>query len=171
MVARIRFDDDPCPVARSVNAVGDRWSLLIVRDAFDGSRRFSEFQRSLGIAKNILAARLRTLEEAGVLRCAPAPEGASHREYILTDRGQALFPVIVALRQWGEDQCFDPGEPHSRLLDRRTGRPLRRLEVQAADGQPVAPPDTAVEKVEYGERAGETGKTGTPERQSRQRKR
>ncbi|MFI0862007.1 winged helix-turn-helix transcriptional regulator [Streptomyces smyrnaeus] len=171
MVARIRFDDDPCPVARSVNAIGDRWSLLIVRDAFDGSRRFSEFQRSLGIAKNILAARLRTLEEAGVLRGAPAPEGASHREYVLTDSGRALFPVIVALRQWGEDQCFAPGEPHSRLLDRRTGRPLRRLEVQAADGQSVAPPDTAVEKVEDAEETGKTGKTGKPERQSSQRKR
>jgi DNA-binding HxlR family transcriptional regulator len=156
MVARIRFDDDPCPVARSVNAIGDRWSLLIVRDAFDGSRRFSEFQRSLGIAKNILTARLRTLEEAGVLRSTPAPDGASHREYVLTDRGQALFPVIVALRQWGEDQCFTPGEPHSRLLDRRTGRPLRRLEVQAADGRPLSPPDTVVEKVKEGEK-GEKG--------------
>ncbi|MGW5698378.1 winged helix-turn-helix transcriptional regulator, partial [Streptomyces asiaticus] len=62
MVARTRFDADPCPVARTVNAIGDWWSLLIVRDAFDGSRRFGEFQRSLGIAKNILAARLRTLD-------------------------------------------------------------------------------------------------------------
>ncbi|MEV8554211.1 helix-turn-helix domain-containing protein [Streptomyces glaucescens] len=147
MVARTRFDADPCPVARSVNAIGDWWSLLIVRDAFDGSRRFGEFHRSLGIAKNILAARLRALEDAGVLRGVPAPDGGNRREYLLTDKGRALFPVIVALRQWGEEQCFAPGEQHSRLLDRRTGRPLPPVRVQAADGRPVGPEDTVVEKV------------------------
>ncbi|NJP82789.1 helix-turn-helix transcriptional regulator, partial [Streptomyces sp. AA8] len=66
MVTRTRFDDSECPVARSVDAIGDWWSLLIVRDAFDGSRRFGEFQRSLGVAKNILTARLRTLVAGGV---------------------------------------------------------------------------------------------------------
>ncbi|KAA6224005.1 transcriptional regulator [Streptomyces albofaciens JCM 4342] len=147
MVARTRFDADPCPVARSVNAIGDWWSLLIVRDAFDGSRRFGEFRRSLGIAKNILAARLRALEQAGVLRGVPAPDGGAHREYVLTDKGRALFPVIVALRQWGEDECFTPDEDHSRLLDRRTGSPLRRLQIRAADGRVVGPEDTVVEKV------------------------
>ncbi|MFI6873997.1 winged helix-turn-helix transcriptional regulator [Streptomyces sp. NPDC050400] len=147
MVARTRFDADPCPVARSVNAIGDWWSLLIVRDAFDGSRRFGEFHRSLGIAKNILVTRLRSLEDAGVLQSVPAPDGGSHREYRLTDKGRALFPVIVALRQWGEAECFTPGEEHSRLLDRRTGRPLDRLEIRAADGRPVEPEDTVVEKV------------------------
>ncbi|MEU8872136.1 helix-turn-helix domain-containing protein [Streptomyces javensis] len=147
MVARTRFDTDPCPVARTVNAIGDWWSLLIVRDAFDGSRRFGEFQRSLGIAKNILAARLRALEEAGVLRAEPAPDGGSHREYLLTDKGRALFPVIVSLRQWGEEQCFTPGEDHSRLLDRRSGRPLLPVRIRSADGRPVEPEDTVVEKV------------------------
>ncbi|GHE78194.1 transcriptional regulator [Streptomyces longispororuber] len=154
MVARTRFDADPCPVARSVNAIGDWWSLLIVRDAFDGSRRFGEFHRSLGIAKNILTTRLRALEKAGVLRGEPAREGGSHREYLLTDKGRALFPVIVALRQWGEEQCFTPGEDHSRLLDRRTGHPLRPLRIEAADGRPVEPEDTVVEKVR------ETGAAG-----------
>ncbi|MFF8452770.1 winged helix-turn-helix transcriptional regulator [Streptomyces leeuwenhoekii] len=158
MVARTRFDADPCPVARSVNAIGDWWSLLIVRDAFDGSRRFGEFQRSLGIAKNILTARLRALEEAGVLRNVPAPDGGSRREYVLTDKGRALFPVIVALRQWGEEQCFTPGEDHSRLLDRHTGLPLRPLQIRAADGRLVGPEETVVEKV--GEKAGETGAPG-----------
>ncbi|GAA0450901.1 helix-turn-helix domain-containing protein [Streptomyces olivaceiscleroticus] len=153
MVARTRFDADPCPVARSVNAIGDWWSLLIVRDAFDGSRRFGEFHRNLGIAKNILTARLRALEEAEVLRSVPAPGGGSHREYVLTDKGRALFPVIVALRQWGEEQCFTPGEDHSRLLDRRTNQPLRHLQIQAADGRPIGPEDTVVEKVRETERA------------------
>src|SRR6185369_13899736 len=116
---RTSFAKDKCPVARSVEAVGDWWSLLIVRDAFDGSRRFGEFQRSLGVAKNILTARLRTLVAGGVLESVPASDGSAYREYVLTPKGKALFPVIVALRQWGEEYFFAPGEAHSRLVDRR----------------------------------------------------
>ncbi|MEU0568163.1 helix-turn-helix domain-containing protein [Nonomuraea sp. NPDC005983] len=148
MVTRTRFDTDSCPVARSVDAIGDWWSLLIVRDAFDGSRRYGEFQRSLGIAKNILATRLRSLVEAGVMDAVPASDGSAHREYVLTEKGRDLFPVIVALRQWGEAHCFDPGEPHSRLLDRHQGRPLRPLEIRTDDGRPISPDETVVEKLE-----------------------
>ncbi|MEU9605646.1 helix-turn-helix domain-containing protein [Streptomyces sp. NPDC048057] len=147
MVTRTRFDDSECPVARSVDAIGDWWSLLIVRDAFDGSRRFGEFQRSLGVAKNILTARLRALVAGGVLESVPASDGSAYREYVLTPKGEALFPVVVALRQWGEEHFFAPGEPHSQLVDRRQGQPLRALEVLSADGRRVAPDDTAVRKV------------------------
>jgi DNA-binding HxlR family transcriptional regulator len=72
-----------------------------VRDAFDGMRRFGEFQESLGIARNILTDRLRLLVEAGVLDVAPASDGTAYQEYVLTPKGEALFPVIVTLRQWG----------------------------------------------------------------------
>ncbi|MFF1716175.1 winged helix-turn-helix transcriptional regulator [Streptomyces sp. NPDC058268] len=147
MVTRTRFDDSDCPVARSVDAIGDWWSLLIVRDAFDGSRRFGEFQRSLGVAKNILTARLRALVAGGVLESVPASDGSAYREYVLTPKGEVLFPVIVALRQWGEQNFFAPGEPHSRLVDRRQGQDLRPLEVLSADGRPLTPADTTVHKV------------------------
>ncbi|MFF5983851.1 winged helix-turn-helix transcriptional regulator [Streptomyces olindensis] len=147
MVTRTRFDDSECPVARSVDAIGDWWSLLIVRDAFDGSRRFGEFQRSLGVAKNILAARLRTLVAGGVLESVPASDGSAYREYVLTSKGKALFPVIVALRQWGEQHFFAPGEPHSQLVDRHREQPLRPLEVLSADGRRLHPDDTTVHKV------------------------
>ncbi|ANZ13723.1 winged helix-turn-helix transcriptional regulator [Streptomyces noursei] len=147
MVTRTRFDDSECPVARSVDAIGDWWSLLIVRDAFDGSRRFGEFQRSLGVAKNILTARLRTLVAGGVLESVPASDGSAYREYVLTPKGQALFPVIVALRQWGEQHFFAPDEPHSQLLDRRQGHRLRPLEVLSADGRRLNPDDTTVHKI------------------------
>ncbi|MFG2527993.1 winged helix-turn-helix transcriptional regulator [Streptomyces sp. NPDC048516] len=147
MVTRTRFDDSECPVARSVDAIGDWWSLLIVRDAFDGSRRFGEFQRSLGVAKNILTARLRTLVAGGVLASVPASDGSAYREYVLTSKGQALFPVIVALRQWGEQNFFAAGEPHSQLVDRRQGQHLRALEVLSADGRRLDPDDTTVRKV------------------------
>ena len=144
MVRRTRFDAESCPVARSVDAVGDWWSLLIVRDAFDGSRRFGEFQRSLGVAKNILSSRLRGLVDNGILELVPA--GARH-EYVLTAKGEALFPVIVALRQWGEAFAFDPGEPHSKLLDRRNQQPLKPLEIHASDGRVITPADTEVHKL------------------------
>ncbi|MEV0321084.1 winged helix-turn-helix transcriptional regulator [Streptomyces sp. NPDC050658] len=147
MVTRTRFDDSECPVARSVDAIGDWWSLLIVRDAFDGSRRFGEFQRSLGVAKNILTSRLRTLVAGGVLESVPASDGSAYREYVLAPKGKSLFPVIVALRQWGEENFFAPGEQHSELVDRRQGQPLRALEVLAADGRRLAPDDTTVHKV------------------------
>ncbi|WP_246052916.1 winged helix-turn-helix transcriptional regulator [Actinocorallia herbida] len=146
-MTRTRFDDSDCPVARSVDAIGDWWSLLIVRDAFDGSRRFGEFQRSLGVAKNILTARLRALVAGGVLASVPASDGSAYREYALTPKGEALFPVIVALRQWGEQNFFAPGEAHSELVDRRDGRRLRALEVRAEDGRRLDPGDTAVHKI------------------------
>ncbi|MCX5399086.1 helix-turn-helix domain-containing protein [Streptomyces sp. NBC_00102] len=147
MVTRKRFDDSDCPVARSVDAIGDWWSLLIVRDAFDGSRRFGEFQRSLGVAKNILTSRLRALVAGGVFESVPASDGSAYREYVLTSKGRALFPVIVALRQWGEQNFFAPGEPHSQMVDREQGRRLRALEVRAADGRSLDPDDTVVRKL------------------------
>ncbi|MFE2060083.1 winged helix-turn-helix transcriptional regulator [Streptomyces sp. NPDC056465] len=146
MVSRTRFDDSDCPVARSVDAIGDWWSLLIVRDAFDGSRRFGEFQRSLGVAKNILTTRLRALVAGDVLESVPASDGSAYREYVLTPKGEALFPVIVALRQWGEQNFFAPGEPHSELVDRREGNPLRALEVLSGDGRQLGPGDTTIRK-------------------------
>ncbi|MEV6410182.1 helix-turn-helix domain-containing protein [Kribbella sp. NPDC051718] len=144
MVKRTSFGDADCPVARSVDAVGDWWSLLIVRDAFDGSRRFGEFQRSLGVAKNILSARLKALTDNGILELVPA---GAHNEYVLTAKGEALFPVIVALRQWGEAFSFEPGEPHSELLDTRDGKPLRPLEIHATDGRIITPAETEVRKL------------------------
>lgn len=92
MVTRTRFDDSDCPVARSVDAIGDWWSLLIVRDAFDGSRRFGEFQRSLGVAKNILTARLRTLVMRRCPRIRPR-FGRQHLSRVRTDpEGQGPLP-------------------------------------------------------------------------------
>ncbi|EJE52986.1 putative transcriptional regulator [Acidovorax sp. CF316] len=126
---------ETCPVARSVDLVGDRWSLLIVRDAFDGTRRFGDFQRGLGVARSILAERLRRLVEEGILAVQPASDGTSYQEYVLTPRGEQLFAVVVALRQWGEQQLFQPGEARSQLLERATGQELAPMQPRGADGQ------------------------------------
>jgi DNA-binding HxlR family transcriptional regulator len=91
-----------------VDLIGDRWSLLIVRDAFDGVRRFGDFQNGLGVARSVLTQRLKGLVEAGILQVQPASDGTSYQEYVLTAKGEGLFPVVVALRQWAEQHAFEP---------------------------------------------------------------
>lgn len=142
---RKSLDNDVCPIARSLDAIGDWWSLLIVRDAMLGTRRFSVFQKNLGVAKNILTVRLRTLVAQGILEVKPASDGSAYQDYVLTAKGRGLFPVLVALRQWGEEFSFDPGEGFSVLLDRKTRRPLRKLEIRAQDGRLLQQADTMVE--------------------------
>ena len=141
MVQRTRLQDAECPVARSLDAIGDWWSLLIVRDAFDGLRRFGEFQRNLGMAKNILASRLRQLVEHRILELVPASDGSAYQEYVLTEKGRGLFPLIVGLRQWGEAFFYQPGEAYSVLVDRQSGAPVGPLQLRAADGRVLGPDD------------------------------
>ena len=129
------LDDNTCPVARSLDSIGDWWTLLIVRDAMLGIRRFSDFQRSLGLARNVLSARLKKMVAEGVMTMAPAADGTSYQEYQLTEKGEALLPVLVAMRQWGERYLFAPGEPHSELVERGSGKALEKMRVRNVDGQ------------------------------------
>lgn len=148
MVKRKSLKEDTCPVARALDVIGDRWALLIIRDAFDNRRRFSDFQRSLGVAKNILTDRLRTLVDEGILSVQPVSESSAYQEYVLTPKGEQLFPLVVALRQWGEQQLFAEGEAHSLLVDKHTGQPLQTMLPHSAAGQRVVGQDTVVQKVE-----------------------
>jgi DNA-binding HxlR family transcriptional regulator len=129
------FSDSTCPIARTLGEVGDWWSLLIMRDAFAGLRRFGEFQESLGCAKNILSVRLSKLVEHGLLRRAPASDGSAYQEYELTDKGRDLRLVLVALRQFGENHLFGDGEEWFSLVDSRDGEPVAPLEMRASDGR------------------------------------
>lgn len=147
MAKRKSLRSDPCPVARALDVVGERWALLIVRDAFDGMRRFGEFQKSLGVARNILADRLQGLVEEGIFTIAPASDGTAYQEYVLTSKGLSLFPVVVGLRQWGEAQLFHAGEARSTLLDKESGAPVRTMQVVAGDGRVLQVSDTQVHKV------------------------
>lgn len=135
-----------CPVGRSLDIVGDRWALLIVRDAFDGLSRFSEFRDNLGVTRNILSDRLKKLVEAGILDSAPASDGSAYQEYVLTKMGESLLPVVVGLRQWGEQHLFAPGENHSKLVEKKSGKPLPRMQPLGADGKPVAAHQVEVKK-------------------------
>jgi DNA-binding HxlR family transcriptional regulator len=100
-----------CSIAHSLEVVGERWTLLILRDAFIGTRRFDDFQRNLGIARNVLQARLERLVEAGVLRRERYQERPERFEYLLTRKGVDLWPVIVALMKWGDKHVAENGPP------------------------------------------------------------
>ena len=139
---RTSLEGSGCPIARSLDVIGDWWSMLIIRDAFLGARRFGEFQKSLGLAKNILAVRLRALVDDGILKTAPASDGSAYQEYVLTPRGRGVFPVLVALRQWSEEFDDSPEEIATTLVDREKGRPVRRLELRSQDGRLLGGGDT-----------------------------
>jgi DNA-binding HxlR family transcriptional regulator len=130
-----------CAIARSLNVIGDWWSLLIIRDALAGARRFGEFQR-LGLAKNILSARLRKLVETGILTTAPASDGRAHNEYVLTEKGEQLYLVLAALWQWGEKYSFDRGEQKLFMFDREKLQRVAPLELKTVDGRRVGPRDS-----------------------------
>ncbi|SFM49664.1 winged helix-turn-helix transcriptional regulator [Marinobacter pelagius] len=143
-MARKRFDDSQCSVARALNEVGDWWSLLIVLQAMYGTRRFVDFQQELGIAKNILCDRLARLVDNGVLRKVDVGEHGSRFEYRLTEKGRDLFPVVIALRQWGDKWNPAPDQGPLDLRDRATGRPIQEVQVRDADGQPLSIRDVSV---------------------------
>jgi DNA-binding HxlR family transcriptional regulator len=142
MVKRTSLEGDGCPIARSLDAIGDWWSLLIIRDALLGRRRFGEFQKSLGLAKNILTVRLRTLVDQGILKVTPASDGSAYQEYVLTPKGRGVFPILVALRQWSEEFDDRPEEIATIMVDRENGRPVRKLALQSQDGRLLAAADT-----------------------------
>jgi DNA-binding HxlR family transcriptional regulator len=142
MVRRTSLEKAECPIARSLDVLGDWWSLLIIRDAFLGIRRFNEFQKSIGLAKNILTVRLRALVDHGILKTAPASDGSAYQEYVLTPKGRGVFPVLVALRQWSEEFSCNGGGFKTQLVDRNKGRPVRKLEIRAEDGRLLADGDT-----------------------------
>ena len=141
---RTSLEHADCPIARSLDVFGDWWSLLIIRDALLGRRRFGEFQKSLGLAKNILTTRLRTLVDQGLLVMAPASDGSAYQEYVPTQKGRGVFPIMVALRQWTEEFDEHPEEIATILVDREKGRPVKKLELYSQDGRLLGAADTAL---------------------------
>jgi DNA-binding HxlR family transcriptional regulator len=146
MVKRTSFEGAECPIARSLDVIGDWWSLLIIRDALLGMRRFGEFQRNLGLAKNILTVRLRVLVDSGILKTVPASDGSAYREYALTPKGQGVFPILVALRQWSEQFDDTPQQIGTILVDVKKGKPVRKLELRSQDGRVLTLSDTALKR-------------------------
>lgn len=136
-MARKRFENSSCAVARALSEVGDWWSLRIVLQAMHGTRRYVDFQRELDIARNILSDRLERLVAHGVLRKIDVGEHGCRYEYRLTDKGRDLFTVVESLRQWGERWTVGGDRPGPVVRDRASGRPVAPLRVCDADGKPL----------------------------------
>jgi DNA-binding HxlR family transcriptional regulator len=129
-----------CSVARTLELVGERWTLLILRDAFLGVTRFDEFQARLGISRNVLGQRLTRLVEAGVLAKVAYSEHPPRFDYRLTERGRDLWPVINAMRQWGDKHAAPDGPP-LRLIHQQCGEISEAQLVCSACGEPIGPRD------------------------------
>ena len=114
------YDTQTCSVAGTLELVGERWTLLLVRDAFLGARRFEDFQRRLGVARNILAARLDRLVEEGLFKRVPYQDRPVRYEYRLTEKGLDLWPVVVSLMQWGDRHIY-PGRAPVLLSHKNCG--------------------------------------------------
>jgi DNA-binding HxlR family transcriptional regulator len=139
-VQRKSFSAMDCSVAQCLEVVGEWWSMLIVRDAFLGVTRFEDFQRRLGISRNILQQRLTTLVEAGVLVRLPYSEHPPRHDYRLTDKGRDLWPVLTALRQWG-DRYAAPSGPPVRVVHKGCGQAAEAVLVCSSCGEPLGPRD------------------------------
>ena len=136
-MGRTRFTDMNCGIGQALEVFGDWWSLLIVRDAFFGARRFGDFERNLGISKNILSARLSHLVDHEILQRIDVGNEGERFEYRLTEKGEALLPVLTALREWSDEWVFGRGNEPVIVRDRRSGRLVPKLRVTDADGRPL----------------------------------
>jgi DNA-binding HxlR family transcriptional regulator len=133
------FGEMQCPIARSLERVGEWWSILILRDALNGLKRFDEFQRSLDIAPNMLTRRLRALVDAGLLERRLYQERPARHEYLLTDCGRDFRPVVIALLAWG-NRNFTPEGRAVTLVNRETGLEADPILVDAVSGLPMSDP-------------------------------
>jgi len=139
------FAKMPCSVARAVEAIGDGWSMLVIRDLFYGAGRFEDLLEHTGIARNILASRLRKLVESGVVEKYVSSDGGKRQKYRLTDKGLDLFPVLIALMQWGDRWETGAQGPTLRMVDRERGAEVATIDVRDAQGQSVGPQDVLVQ--------------------------
>ena len=140
-----------CPLPPAVELIGEKWAFLILRGAFNGLQHFEEFQAGLGIARNILSDRLSKLVAGGILGRLPDPADKRRVVYSLTAKGEELLPVVLALRQWGEEWGY--GKMQIVLADRRDRKPVRKICVQAHDGRELKLGDLTWIDREGGERS------------------
>ncbi len=135
------LDSEACSVARTLSVVGDRWTLLVLRECFLGRRRFEEFEASLGIARHVLADRLKKLTEAGVLSRIAYQERPRREEYRLTDKGRALNPVLMTLAQWGDTYMAGPEGPPLLRVHNACGHVMQGVLVCSECGEAVGARD------------------------------
>ena len=142
---RTSFSAMTCPIARSLEHVGEWWSILILREAFNGRTRFDEFRDALGVAPNILTRRLKALVTAGLLERRRYCERPPRDEYVLTDRGRDFRPVMLSLMTWG-NRHFAPEGPHVQVVDAVTGEPADAVLVDRKTGRLIDGPDFKIRR-------------------------
>ncbi|MFD3451929.1 winged helix-turn-helix transcriptional regulator [Streptomyces sp. NPDC058691] len=140
---RSDLGDSACPIDRSLFEVGDTWTLQILRDAMHGVTRFTDFSKSIGLATNVLTARLQKLVAVGIFEVRESGLGNSH-EYVLTEKGRDFHTVLAALRQWGQKHLFEDDELMTRVVDARTGQEPQPLTLTAEDGRALNSGDMLV---------------------------
>jgi DNA-binding HxlR family transcriptional regulator len=143
LASRIRLEDRECPLSTTVAHVGEWWTLLILHDAFDGYTRFDQFQANLGISSSMLTARLKSLVAEGLLERLPYQTGPTRYEYVLTDLGRSLRPVIVALAAWGNSRLAPEGRSMI-LVNAQTGEEVEPVVVDANTGRRLDDSDVFV---------------------------
>ncbi|MGX5185447.1 winged helix-turn-helix transcriptional regulator [Streptomyces avermitilis] len=140
---RRELGQSPCPIDRSLHEVGDTWTFQILRDAMHGVTRFTDFSKNIGLATNVLTARLQKLVAVGIFEIHESELGNSH-EYVLTEKGRDFHTVLAAMRQWGQKHLFDDDEPINRVVDARTGQQPQPITLTAGDGRELFPEDILV---------------------------
>jgi len=139
-----KYDPFRRSVGHVLDIIGEGWSILIIREAFLGTRRFEEFQGRLGIARNILTTRLKKLCANEILDRVPVKEGAKRHEYILTNKGKDMMPLLVALTQWGDKWVYGENNVPLIFLDRDQGEPIASVQVFSASGEVLRPRDVMI---------------------------
>jgi DNA-binding HxlR family transcriptional regulator len=132
------FEQFNCSLAQTLSVIGEHWTLLIIRDAFFGITRFDQFQKSLGISRNVLTLRLKKLVDEGVLE---KSDGPGHPEYRLSERGLTLQTILVAMTQWGEQHMPHPEGERIVFTDLQSGKRIRPVSIYADDGRVLKPSD------------------------------
>lgn len=141
-----QLDQQPCSLARTLSVVGDRWTLLVLRESFMGIRRFDEFERRLGVTRHVLADRLKKLVEAGVLDKVAYQQRPLREDYRLTSKGRDLYPAVLALVNWGDRHMSDAQGAPIRHVHSRCGQQMHGVLVCSACGETLAPHDVALEE-------------------------
>jgi DNA-binding HxlR family transcriptional regulator len=143
-VNRSRLTNKECSIARAMEVVGDRWSILLLREAYYGTKRFDEFQYYLGVAPNILSARLKKFLDHGMMTRVPLPEHGGRHEYVLTKKGRDFFPTYLALKKWGDDWLAESAGPQVVFRDRASGRKIEYPALLSARGGPLRLEDVEI---------------------------
>jgi DNA-binding HxlR family transcriptional regulator len=139
-----RLANEYCSMARAMAVVGDRWSILILREAYYGIKRFDQFEHFIGVAPNILSSRLKRLVDAEIMKRVPLPGHSTRYEYVLTKKGRAFFPAYLALKKWGDDWLAESKGPQVVFRDRLGRREIEYPTLMTSDGKPLQLEDVEV---------------------------